>query len=114
MATVRFRHWLPRMLPKNIQAITIYPNVYLRENHVDITLLRHEYAHLCQIERVGAIKFYLVYAWEYIVNLLRYWDNNIAYHKISFEIEAYGIQHDIYNEDFRCWLLNIVKVPADE
>ena len=51
----------------------------LAERLHDTRLARHELAHWAQYERMGAVRYYLTYAWQ----VLRY-----GYHNAPMEIEA--------------------------
>src|SRR2546430_2323559 len=55
-------------------------------------LLRHEYAHVRQIERRGVVRFYVRYAVEYAMNRLRGMRHDTAYRAISFEREAFAAE----------------------
>jgi hypothetical protein len=86
-----------------IEAITIYPNIYIVGLDADMRLLRHEYEHLKQMERLGRVKFYLSYVYEFILGFIEYRNWSDAYHSISFEFEAYLVQSNIYDDDFQDW-----------
>ena len=51
-------------------------------------LLRHELAHLEQIDRYGITRFYIIYFSDYLANLWRLRDHDAAYRHIRFEREA--------------------------
>jgi len=80
-------------------AITLYPYVFVRED-VDSYylkfLLRHEYVHLMQQEKVGLYKFCVLYLWEFLRNWFRYFSFMKAYMDISFEKEARSFENEYY------------------
>lgn len=59
--------------------------------------LNHEKIHIDQEKRVPLWygTFYLLYVWYYLIALFRYFDHNLAYYSIPFEIEAYENQSNM-------------------
>lgn len=53
--------------------------------------INHESIHIDQEQRLplGWVTYYIVYFWYYIIMLLRYFNHDMAYKTIPFEIEAY-------------------------
>ena len=83
------------LLPiKGYSAITIYPFVFVRGKPSAKTL-RHEKIHLAQQVEMLLVLFYLVYFFNYLLNLLIYRSMKEAYRNISFEREAYDNDHDL-------------------
>jgi hypothetical protein len=58
-------------------------------------LLRHELAHVRQIERLGLVRFYVLYVAEFVRHLRRVRSVGKAYSLISFEIEATAAEEDL-------------------
>ena len=76
------RHLVRAMLrATGFHGATLPPlGVYiLAERLGDAVLVRHEMAHWAQYERMGALRYYLTYAWQ----VLRY-----GYHNAPMELEA--------------------------
>ena len=76
------RHLIRAMLRvTGFHGVTLPPlGVFvLAERMGDEVLIRHEQAHWAQYERMGALRYYLTYAWQ----VLRY-----GYHNAPMEIEA--------------------------
>jgi hypothetical protein len=72
------------ILPKNVEAMTIYPVVYFRNELTD-TQLKHELIHITQQQRDGLPKFLARYIWQWIIK---------GYRGIDYEIEAYEHEAD--------------------
>lgn len=72
---------------KGFKAINIFGFIFVRD-HVKLTprLLNHENIHSAQIRELGYVFFYIIYLLEWVVRLF---GKGNAYHKISFEREAY-------------------------
>ncbi len=85
---IRENHWYPRLL--KVGAITLYPYV-LFSRDVTFRMLMHEWVHVRQVRRLGWLRFYASYVWEF---LRRYVGGGFKYDKayraVSFEAEAYG------------------------
>lgn len=74
---------------KNYAAITLPWGVFFNPNcQIRQEIVRHEMKHVEQIKRLGVIRFYSQYLWEYACNLIHFGNHNDAYMAISFEIEA--------------------------
>jgi hypothetical protein len=58
------------------------------KTEITLALLRHELAHVEQIDRYGITRFYLIYFSDYLANLWRLRDHDDAYRHIRFEREA--------------------------
>ena len=56
--------------------------------------LRHEGIHSIQQREMLFVAFYIWYVLEWFVRLVRYRNGKQAYRNISFEREAYAMQHD--------------------
>ena len=86
--------WLRPWLARNVVAITLGRRIYvlprfLQKPSAEVTrLIRHELAHVQQVERHGLIGFLVRYLAEFFRHLRRERSIDAAYRKISFEIEA--------------------------
>jgi hypothetical protein len=92
-AKVRFGYpwWLLPLLMRGVVAVTLGRRIYvkpdLRPSSLE-RLLRHELAHVRQIERLGLLVFYWKYLAEFAYHLWRVRSFHQAYRLISFEVEA--------------------------
>jgi hypothetical protein len=86
--------WLRPFMARNVIAITLGRRIYLNgaaaTRSIDYLdrLLRHELAHVRQVQRHGLIGFLVRYVTEYLRLLWRTRSMAAAYREISFEIEA--------------------------
>jgi len=80
-----YSHWLPKLV--RVNGMVVYPFILLNCPPEEATsmLLKHEFIHVYQVRKVGFIKFYLSYFYEYLLS--GYWD-------ISYETEAYERQFE--------------------
>ena len=83
-----------------------YLNLERYDNYVQ-KVIRHENIHVAQMKDfckwlpLGAILFYLVYVFEWFINLFKYGFNITAYHNISFEKEAKKYENTLLYLDYR-------------
>mgnify|MGYP001094009568 CR=1 FL=1 len=84
-----YSHWLPKKL--GAEAVTIGHRIFYKKNKYNTyeKTRRHEYIHVEQCERHTTIGFFILYFYEYIKYRIEGNSHWRAYHKISFEIEAY-------------------------
>jgi hypothetical protein len=95
-ARIRFGYpwWLRPFLAKGVIAITLGRRIYLspvigQRSEQDLErLLRHELAHVRQVNRHGLIRFLRLYVTEFLRHFRRERSVQRAYRAISFEIEA--------------------------
>lgn len=89
---MRFNHKLLRLLPKTYEAVTLPWGIYFRKSEDETAnrIIIHELCHKRQIERDGAIKFYFLYLYHYLKNLIKFKNHWEAYVHIPYEIEAYN------------------------
>ncbi|MGZ7030746.1 MAG: hypothetical protein ACXVIJ_02140 [Thermoanaerobaculia bacterium] len=89
--TNSFPWWLRPFLQRSVVAITLGRRIYVSARvtgeHLE-RLLRHEIAHVHQVNRLGAVRFYWRYVREYIALRRSGLKSYEAYRKISFEEEA--------------------------
>jgi hypothetical protein len=88
---VGYPWWLKRLLMRDVIAITlgrrIYVSAKVSQSYLE-KLLRHELAHVRQIERHGLVGFYWRYLAEFARHFWRVRSIPRAYSMISFEREA--------------------------
>ncbi|MHA6696281.1 hypothetical protein [Chryseobacterium sp. A301] len=79
-----------------INGITLFPFVILRSKQdlEDSVLLNHERIHLRQQLELLVVFFYLWYVIEYYYWFYKLKNGPQAYRRISFEREAYAMEHD--------------------
>src|SRR5690606_5075817 len=76
-------------------AITLFPFIFYAEASPADHLRRHEWEHVAQIRKLGWLKFYLRYLWEYFCHrLIARWSHYDSYANITFELEAHAVQGD--------------------
>lgn len=75
-------------LLRHYSAITLGRHVFVKGAEAPPRLVRHELKHVEQVRRLGVTRFYFLYLWEYARNLAKYRSHRLAYHHISFEVEA--------------------------
>ena len=88
---VGYPWWLRPFLMKGVLAITLGRRIYVRYGIAEAymeRLMRHEMAHVRQIERHGLIGFYVRYVAEFARHWWRVRSIPRAYALISFEVEA--------------------------
>lgn len=74
-------------------ATTLYPFIFFamsREEADRDRVIDHEFVHVRQVRRLGWLRFYASYLWEYlraVVKLRKHWE---AYYTISYEKEAFA------------------------
>ena len=87
--------WVPRLLshfaPINIGAIALGVVVFTRGEASERTR-QHETIHFQQYLETLFIGFFILYAYDYIKNYIRFRNGSLAYYNIRAEKEAY--QHD--------------------
>lgn len=91
------------LVPPGMAGITLFPFIIFKdEKYVTLGKVNHENIHIQQQLEMLVIPFYLVYALNFIFNLVRM--NPRPYHNIAFEREAYEKEHDLwYLEKRRFW-----------
>lgn len=88
---VGYPWWLRPFLMRGVIAITLGRRIYVRSEMAASALerlLRHEVAHVRQVNQYGLIRF----LWKYLGEFFRHWwrlrSPQEAYARISFEVEA--------------------------
>lgn len=72
----------------DVYAITIFPFIISREKMSE-RVLNHETIHIHQQRELLVIPFYILYAFYYLVAIIKYKNKQQAYYMIPFEQEAY-------------------------
>ena len=85
--------WLRLVLLPGVAGITLGRRVYLDGRAEVARSLRHELVHVRQIARVGMLRFYAQWLWEYVRNRRKGMSSDEAYRRISFEEEAFSAEH---------------------
>lgn len=85
---VGYPWWLRPFLARDVIAITLGRRIYLRGDRAPERLLRHELAHVRQVNRLGLFRFLRLYLTEFARHWVRLRSVPAAYAAISFEIEA--------------------------
>lgn len=88
---IKYRHWAFRLpLLRRYRGIVVGRRIWFKNGPDEISaeLLRHEMIHQEQMDRHTVPLFYLIYLKDYLRNLLRYHNHDLAYWNIPFEIEA--------------------------
>ena len=80
------------LLRKRFVGVTLWPFIVMRtpELKEDIVFINHEKIHIRQQAEMLVLPFFIWYAVEYLIRLVQYRDNYVAYLNISFEREAYA------------------------
>jgi hypothetical protein len=90
--------WLRFFLMRDVIAITLGRRVYVSTRVAEARLerlLRHELAHVRQVNRLGLFVFYWRYLAEFARHFWRERSLNRAYAMISFEREAVAAEEDV-------------------
>lgn len=84
----------PILIFKRLPAagMAIFPFILLRNESykTDQEIINHEKIHLRQQLELLILPFYILYLLNYLINLIRYKNHDLAYRKIIFEQEAYA------------------------
>lgn len=86
-----------RLLPfRGFTAINLFGIVFARRECRPLSevTLRHEAIHTRQMRETGYVGFYLIYIAEWLYQLWRLRDAQLAYYAIRFEREAYAYQDE--------------------
>ena len=105
-----------RLLPvRGFTAINLFGIVFARREcrPLSETTLRHEAIHTRQMRETGYVGFYLIYVAEWLYQLWRLRDAQLAYFAIRFEREAYAHQEEpaypVYRRRFAWRSINRFK-----
>lgn len=98
---VGYPWWLRPWLAPGVVAITLGRRIYLsaavaaRPRESLERLMRHELAHVAQVNRLGVIPFLWKYITEFLRHLWRVRSVGRAYRLISFEVEAAAAEESL-------------------
>jgi hypothetical protein len=98
---VGYPWWLRPWLARDVIAITLGRRIYLsaavgaRPPQYLERLLRHELAHVAQVNRLGVVVFLWKYVIEFLGHLWRVRSVGAAYRLISFEVEAVAAEEGL-------------------
>lgn len=87
-------------------AMAFYPFILLKRKKLENNeiLINHEKIHLKQQLELLVIPFYLLYIFNYMVNLFIYLNHQRAYREIVFEREAYSNDENLnYLSERKPW-----------
>jgi hypothetical protein len=85
------------LIPKGFRGLTVFPFVVVRDRNAQdyLVLMNHERIHLRQQMELLVLPFFVIYGLDYLVKLIRYRDQSLAYRNIVFEREAYQNENDL-------------------
>lgn len=87
---------------KGFKAMNIFGVLFVRKGcKLNDTDIRHELIHTAQQREMLYVFFFLWYVIEWLIRLLQYRNAHKAYRNISFEREAYTMQHTMTYIDCR-------------
>lgn len=90
----------PIIIVKKLPAagMAIFPFILLKSDRLknDPEIINHETIHLRQQLELLIFPFYLLYFFNYLINLFRYQNHDLAYRNIIFEKEAYDHETDLH------------------
>jgi hypothetical protein len=99
--------WFMNLLSKinkfRVDGFAFWPFIILRPGlleQTEKTIINHERIHLAQQKECFILGFYLIYAGNYIYNLIKYRKSAVAYYYLMFEAEAYAKQGNL---DYLNW-----------
>lgn len=81
-------------LGKKFFAINLFGFIFAKGDCNEF-ILNHEKIHSRQMWELLILPFYLIYILEWLIKLIIYRNNYLAYKNISFEREAYQHQYDL-------------------
>jgi hypothetical protein len=89
--------------------MAIFPFILIKyaELKNDRQILNHELIHIRQQIELLVIPFFILYLLNYLVNLIRYRNHDLAYRNIVFEREAYSNDSDymyLKKREFSSWI----------
>lgn len=93
---------------KGFTAMNILGIIFTKDlSKINTIVINHENIHTEQQIECLFVFFYLIYAIEYIINLIKFKDTKLAYRNIHFELEAYNNRNNldyIENRKRYAWL----------
>jgi len=105
---------VPIIIVKKLPAagMAIFPFILLKSERLknDAEIINHETIHLRQQLELLVFPFYILYLLNYLINLFRYQNHDLAYRNIIFEKEAYDHETDLNylkNGNWYGWIKSI-------
>jgi len=105
----------PILIVKKLPAagMAIFPFILLKSSKLknDAEMINHEKIHLRQQLELLILPFYLLYLFNYLINLFKYQNHDQAYRNIVFEKEAYNHDTDLNylkNGNWYGWIRSIL------
>ncbi|MCF0073393.1 hypothetical protein LZD49_23140 [Dyadobacter sp. CY261] len=92
---MRFKGFLLHTTFLWVDGMALFPFILSRRKAPSRYFLNHERIHLKQQLEMGLVIFYVWYLVEFLIRLLQYRNNYLAYLHISFEKEAYTHERDL-------------------
>lgn len=85
-----------RMIPfKGFKCVNLFGVLFVRDGCTMSSVdYNHEAIHTAQMKELLYVPFYVLYALEWLLLLVKYRDAHTAYRQISYEVEAYLFQAD--------------------
>ena len=99
-----------QMRKLHVGALALFPFIFIKstldENRKKI-LINHERIHLRQQLEMLILPFYIIYLVNYLINLIRFKNHDLAYRNIIFEKEAFKHERDLeYLKHRKTWAWN--------
>ncbi|MCZ4243262.1 hypothetical protein [Pedobacter punctiformis] len=89
----------PILIIKKLPAagMAIFPFILVKSAYLkkDQEIINHEKIHLRQQLELLILPFYTFYLFNYLINLIKYQNHDLAYRNIIFEREAYKHETDL-------------------
>ena len=84
------------LIPKGYRGMAVFPFVVVKYDFdkANETFVNHEKIHLRQQLEMLILPFFIWYFSEYLIRLIQYKNQDLAYRNISFEREAYSNEAD--------------------
>ena len=91
----RILNIMEKIFVMNLNAITLWPFIIIKENNLPREIINHELIHIAQCKELLVVGFYILFILEFIFNTIKYRDRYKAYCSSLFEIEAYTHMSDL-------------------
>jgi len=89
----------PILIVKKLPAagMALFPFILLKSAKLksDLEIINHEKIHLRQQLELFVFPFYALYLLNYLINLFKFKNHDLAYRNIVFEKEAYAYEADL-------------------
>lgn len=94
------------LIPKGYKGIVLFPFIILKNNFdkQDKVMINHEKIHIRQQLELLIFPFYILYGLNFLINLIKYKNRELAYRNIIFEKEAYKNETNLsYLRNRKLW-----------